>query len=356
MLGSVRRQATPPWSGAARCRAGPTLVHEVAASVTPRRRLASATVRDEHGAARGSAGPSGDVAGSDEVAVPSVPAVRARELSPLWLGCSLSAFGARRRGGAFVDPPHLDAGGFGLVGERTHEMSAAPLAQPQVLSAPGVATGNPGRVTDGKRAHTVFDRPGDDGLGGPVVRDSHSTAVSSLGAPLGGAQLAPSAAAPLAAPRCLRGHAPRPGLRVGEMEALLGANLTARDQQRLVTRGDRERVDDPYIDAGDSPVVKIVVFDGHGRRLEERLAVALGDSLCTDPRQVTQWRAVISRHHSWKFAIGRPPRRNRSRFTSIKAAQTSPPARNRPKQRLAWARVTRRRIRAVRDTEHMFGD
>jgi hypothetical protein len=47
-------------------------------------------------------------------------------------------------------------------------------------------------------------------------------------------------------------------------------------------------------------------------------------------------------------AIGRPQRPNLTASTSMRAAHTSPPARNNPKQRRACARVTRSRTRAVR--------
>src|SRR6267143_5568932 len=92
--GATPLRATPGSPRAARCRAGPAHVEEVTAPVTPCRGSPGPTVRDACGCTRGSAAPGGDVAGTDEVSVAPVPAVRAAKTASPRLGDTLIALRA----------------------------------------------------------------------------------------------------------------------------------------------------------------------------------------------------------------------------------------------------------------------
>src|SRR5438034_11157272 len=91
-------RATPGSPRAARCRAGPAHVEEVTAPVTPCRCSPGPTVRDACARTRQSAAPGGDVAGTDEVPVAPVPAVRSGEQASPRLGdCPVALRAGRRR-------------------------------------------------------------------------------------------------------------------------------------------------------------------------------------------------------------------------------------------------------------------
>jgi hypothetical protein len=103
----------------------------MAASVTPYRHAADATVLDEHGkaCARGSATRlGGDVEGSDQIAVPLKLAVPAREPAVLGLGDSPPARRAGRRGSMLINQPNNDSLSLGLVAEGSQQVGATPLA------------------------------------------------------------------------------------------------------------------------------------------------------------------------------------------------------------------------------------
>ena len=144
-------------------------------------------------------------------------------------------------------------------------MSSPPRVEPSVLVSARILAGDPDRITHDEGADAAGDGPADDGLRGFVVRLVDSAAVPGFGAALRGADLAPSPAAALTAPGCLARHLALAGLAIGQVKAFLRAYLSSRNQQRLVTCGDREGVDDPEIDTCDPFRVKPVLLDWYRR-------------------------------------------------------------------------------------------
>ena len=134
--------------------------------------------------------------------------------------------------------------------------------EPPVLCGAAAGVGDALGVADDEGADVMVDRPCDDGVGGFVLGLVDPSPVTRLGTPLLVAEFAPAAAAALPAPRRLRAHVAVAGFGVGEMDAFLGADRSARDQQRLIGAGDGVGVDDPEIDAGDPVRVDV---GGHDR-------------------------------------------------------------------------------------------
>ena len=129
-----------PITGAARCRARPTtLVHEMAASVTSGRHGAGSAVRDDGICRRGSAASRGDVAGTDDVAVPEVATGPTREAPAPGLGRPRLALRTGRRGAPLVDAHDVDAREVSLVREGAEQTGAPPgVRHAAVLATPGV--------------------------------------------------------------------------------------------------------------------------------------------------------------------------------------------------------------------------
>ncbi len=83
-------------------------------------------------------------------------------------------------------------------------------------------------------------------------------------------------------------------------------------------------------------------------RFHAGIRVAAQDRAQRRNRELAHPTPATSRQSSWKPRRGFAPRRKRNEFSSIRAAQTSPPASRSPKQRRLWAGVRRKAIRAVR--------
>src|SRR5207302_7146301 len=213
------RRATSGRPPTAWCQAGPACLPQVTTPVTPGGDLPRSTVLDEHGGARVPAASGGDVACPHDVAMAQVAAVGAAKATASGLGDPPGALGAGGRAAPLIHAHHLDARGAGLVGEGAHEVGAPPLAQAQVVGGSRVLLTDARRVPHGQGAHAVVHGPGDNGFGRLVLALADAPAVAGLGPALGRAELAPSAAAPLAPAGGLGRHLAGPGLAVGEMQA-----------------------------------------------------------------------------------------------------------------------------------------
>ena len=175
------------------------LVPAVTTPVTPYRHEACSTVLDPPGWAGHSTAFGGDVAGTHDIAVPSLPTTWTAEDTSCGFGDALVAVGTRRRRATLIDQHHLDARLFGLVTQRPHQMGAAPLAQPQVMRRTRIQVRDALGVADHQRAGPAIDRPRHHALGRQMMRLAHAPAMPRLLLALAGAQLAPPATPPLPA-------------------------------------------------------------------------------------------------------------------------------------------------------------
>jgi hypothetical protein len=170
----ARGQAGPP---------PPPLVVEVAASVTPCRHPAGATVLDKRrqsNACGSAASLGGDVGGTDQIPVPEELAVGTVEPAALGLGDPPLAGGAGGGGPTLVHQPHHDACQFGLVAQGLEQVGAAPLPQPEIVHPASVLVGDARWVTDHQGADLVLEREGDDLPGGLVLGLVDATAMPRL--------------------------------------------------------------------------------------------------------------------------------------------------------------------------------
>jgi hypothetical protein len=137
----------------ARSQAGltPSIIIQMAASVTPRRHDAGPTVLDErreantHGSA---ASLGGDVLGAHKISVPLERAMRAAEPAALEFGNPLPAGPADGGSTALVDQPHYDPSLLGLVAQRLQQMGAAPLPKAEVVDPARILVRDPGGISD----------------------------------------------------------------------------------------------------------------------------------------------------------------------------------------------------------------
>jgi hypothetical protein len=203
-----------PMAGAARCRARPTtLVHQMAASVTSGRHGAGSAVRDDGISRRGSAASRGDVAGTDNVAVPKVATGPTREAPAPGLGTSRLALRTGRRGAPLVDAHDVDARELRLVRQGVEQVGAPPgIRHAAVLATPGVVASDALGVADHQGADRMGFGPTDHLFGRLVVHLVDPPEVAGLGSSLSGAELAPPPRPALAPPRRFVGHRTRAGL------------------------------------------------------------------------------------------------------------------------------------------------
>ncbi len=267
----VPLRATPGSPRAARCRAGPAHVEEVTAPVTPCRCSPGPTVRDACGCTRGSAAPGGDVSGTDEVPVAPLPAVRAGEGASPRLGDTLVAFRAGGRRPPLVHEHDLDPRQLRLVRQAGEQMRAPPVAKRQVVAPPAVPAGDAPGVAHDHGAHPALHQPGHHRFGCLVVGLADPAAVAGLGS-LACCPVAAPAPAPLLA---LAGGPSRrlliATLRVLQVQAFLGPDLTSRDEEALVACHRGVGVDDPEVDPGGDAAVKPSALGRHrdlGRHVE----------------------------------------------------------------------------------------
>jgi hypothetical protein len=187
----------------------------MAASVTPFRRCACATVRDEHRRARASAGSSGDVAGRDKIAMPCVPAMRTAKSATCGLWNTTLALGTGRACCAFIYAHNSQPSPLGLVSETPHQVGPSPDVQSPVLAPTGMSARDPSRVPDHQRADAARNGPSDHCLCRLVVRDTDTAPVASFSPTGRRAQLLPPPGAFIATARRLGRHDALPSLRVG---------------------------------------------------------------------------------------------------------------------------------------------
>jgi hypothetical protein len=203
----------------------------MAASVTPCRHDAGATVLDKHRhppACGSAAGLGGDVGGTDQIPVPMEAAGRTGEPAASGLGDSPTAGGAGGGGAPLVHQPHDDACLLGLVPQRLHKVGAAPLPQSEILHPAGILLADALGVAHDEGADPLLGGEGDHLLGGLMVSLMDATAM---------ARLHPSQARPVAPPPP-RPVLPRPGrsrcglglacLLVLQVQVVLGAQRPPR--------------------------------------------------------------------------------------------------------------------------------
>src|SRR5256884_3818027 len=174
------RRATPGAfrRPAAMGQAGPALVIAMPSPVTPCGGSPHPTVLDPWVRTDHPAALSGDVCGTDQIPVPSEPALRAAEATSPRLGDPPPAGRAGRGGPPLVHLDHDDARQLGLVLQGSDEMRAPPVAQPQVLAPAHVPLADALGVAHAQGADLVADGPGDHGLGSLVVCLADPAAVA----------------------------------------------------------------------------------------------------------------------------------------------------------------------------------
>jgi hypothetical protein len=240
---------------------------EMAASVTPYRHAADATVLDEHGEARarGSAAClGGDVEGTDQVAVPLNLAVRARESAVLGFGDSPPAGRAGRRGPMLINQPHKDPLPLGLVAEDSQQVGAAPPAQSEVLHPPRIPVGDSAKITNRQGADPLLDSEGDDLLCGFVLSLVDATTMTRFDPALPCTMASPTPRPMLPRFRGSTGGLGLPCLLILEVQVALGAERATGHQEAGLLGDDRIGMDDAEIDTGDPLGVEVMLVDGDG--------------------------------------------------------------------------------------------
>jgi hypothetical protein len=193
--------------------------------------------------------PGGDVGGRDQIAVPGVPAVRAREYASDGFRHPPVARGAGRGRTPLIDQRYSYPGHLGLVAQRGDQIPNAPGAHPLVVPPPCVQAENAAGVADRQRADPVSGCPVDHGLGSLVLCLPDPPPVSGLRLLVATAVLPPALRPALPGLGCPPGGGAGAGLRVAQVLAALGAHRAPRHQQQLPVRPGRGiRVDDPQVD------------------------------------------------------------------------------------------------------------
>ena len=93
--------------------------------------------------------------------MPGELAMPAGQHPAAWFGDPLTADGAGRRGAAFVDQMHPDAGEGGFVLQNLQGAADLPLPQPQVVPPPSRHVEDAAGVADGQRPDLLLYGPVD---------------------------------------------------------------------------------------------------------------------------------------------------------------------------------------------------
>ena len=240
---------------------------EMAASVTPCRQNADATVLDEHGqaCARGSAaGLGGDVEGTHQVAVPLKSAVRAREEAAFGFGDAPPAGRAGGGGATLVHYPHADSGLLGLVAEGSQQVGAAPLPQPEVLHPSRIPFGDPAKIANHQGADPLSNGEGDHLLCRLVLGLVDATTMTCFDLALPGAMAPPTPRPTLSGFRGMTSCLCLACLPILEVEVVLGAERPPRYEESSVLGGHRVGMDDAKVDTGDPGRVEVLLLDRDG--------------------------------------------------------------------------------------------
>jgi hypothetical protein len=268
-----------PWEARGQAGPAPPAIVEMAASVTPYRHAADATVLDEHWDARAresAACLGGDVEGTDQVAMPLDLAVWAREPAVLGFGDSPPAGRAGRRGSMLINQPHKDSLSLGLVAEDSQQVGAAPPAQSEVLHPPRIPVGDSAKIANRQGADPSLNSEGDHPLCSFVLRLVDATTMTRFNPALPCAMASPTPRPML--PR-FRGSTGRPGLPcllVLKMQVAFGAECATGHQERGILGDDRIRMDDAEIDTGNPIEVEVMLVDRDGGGDRQPQLAAIG--------------------------------------------------------------------------------
>jgi len=156
---------------------------------------------------------------------------------------------------------------------------------PAVVDPARVLLGDPPWVTDGHGTWTVLGDERRRSSCGLVGRLAHHLAVAGVGLALGAGDLLPATRTNDPGATGLGSQRPPlfrldllAGLRVFEVQVLLGPERPARDEERLVANGNGGRVDDAEVDAGNKArlctVPRALNLDPSGE-VDEEFAVLL---------------------------------------------------------------------------------
>jgi hypothetical protein len=184
-------------------------------------------------------------------------------------------------------------------------MRATPCVETPVLTVSRVATRDPFGVPNDEGSNPAAKRPGDNLLGGFVMRLMHAAPVTGFSSALRSSELAPPSTAALPAAGCLGTCAPRPGFGVGQMQAFLSAHRPSRYQESCITRSERVGVNDPEIDSRQPIWIQIVGFDRHRSGHVQHQAPRI-DEQCHGTHLLARiWNVPGEAQGQWRCTTGR---------------------------------------------------
>jgi hypothetical protein len=140
-----------------------------------------------------------------------------------------------------------------------HQVSAPPLAKSQVLHPADVFASDTPEITNNEDAHPPLDSKCNHFPGRLVVRLANSPTVTSLESSLLEPVAAPAARATLPWLGCAPAHRNLASLPVVQVQPILGADGSTRNQHRGFLGHHGIRMDDAEIHSGHSTAIQIVL-------------------------------------------------------------------------------------------------